>query len=102
LRQLTPIAFGINFLRRQFLRVFDVRAARRLHENRLAAQFAQFMLFHDRRRHARERREFVHHAPDVFDMTNDRIRTGLKNFRIAPDFVRVFAAQAFGGKLDRR
>src|SRR5258707_5352767 len=39
----------------------------------LAAQRHQVLGLHDRRRHARERRELVDHAPDVADLAHDRV-----------------------------
>ena len=76
------VAFGDAGFRRQFLHIAHIGRARALQEHHLAAEVAQFVFLHDRRGHAREGREFIHHAADIFDMADDGVGAGLENFGI--------------------
>src|SRR5258707_15869055 len=68
----------------------------------LAAQRDQVLGLHDRRRHARERRELVDHAADVADLAYDRVGADDEGLGIRGDLLQILALEALGRQLDRR
>ncbi len=64
--------------------------------------FAEIVALDARLRHAREGREFVHHALDVVDLAHDRVGALVENIAVLRDEAAVFALQPLGRKLDRR
>ena len=70
-------------------------------EHGLAHRIGDILGLHDRLRHAREAREFVHHAADIVNLTHDGVGALLEDRAVLDDDLAVFAAQALGRKLDR-
>ena len=54
-----------------------------------------------RRRHAGEGRELVDHPADILDLADDGVGADREGLRVLLDLLQVFAAQPFGGELDR-
>ncbi len=73
-----------------------------LQEYGLLQKFLNVFRAHHRRRHAREGREFVDHAPDIADLPDDRVGALGEDLGIGFDLAGIFALEPFGRKLDRR
>ena len=71
-------------------------------EHGAAHQFADIVVLHLGFRRAREGGKLIDHAGDVADLTYDGLGATLEDIAILRDRLAVFAADALGGKLDRR
>ena len=77
--KLARIAAHDDRLVRQVERKLYFRMRDALKQDCLLDDWLQVFRLHDRRRHARERREFIDHLPDIVDLTNNGVRAGGKN-----------------------
>src|ERR1019366_1885451 len=82
LRQKPPVERDMDWAVRQLVLKHDIGMRDPHKEQNLAHAFAEVAAFEARFRHPRERRKFIHHALDVVDLPDDRVRALVENIAV--------------------